>query len=54
MTIDKALIQLKNIRTVTMSDNRKILMPLTKIQKSILSALNIKMDKIESELNLCR
>ena len=41
ITFDKVLIELKKIKTVTMTDMQKILMPLTKTQKIILSALAI-------------
>jgi transposase len=41
MTFDKVLMELKKIKTVTMTDMQKILIPLTKTQKTILSVLDI-------------
>jgi transposase len=41
ITFDKMLMELKKIKTVTMTDMQKILVPLTKTQKTILSILAI-------------
>jgi transposase len=41
MTFDKVLMELKKIKAITMTDMKNILMPLTKTQKTILSALAI-------------
>jgi transposase len=41
MTMNKVLIELKKIKVVTMSDTHKIITPLTKTQKNILSILAI-------------
>ena len=40
-TLDKVLLELKKIKTVTMSDRHRLVTPLTKTQKSILAALDI-------------
>ena len=40
-TFNKVLMELKKIKTVTMTDMQKILIPLTKTQKTILEALAI-------------
>jgi transposase len=41
MTLNKILIELKKIKIITMNDMSKIITPLTKMQKNILSALAI-------------
>jgi len=41
LTFEKTLIELKKIRSVMMSDGKKILMPLNKIQKEIMATLHI-------------
>jgi transposase len=41
VTFEKMLIELNKIKSVTMSDNKSILMPLTKLQKDILSTLKV-------------
>jgi len=41
MTFEKVLLELRKIKVVTMVDDTKALMPLTKTQKVILSALGI-------------
>ena len=45
LTFNKVLIELKKIKSITMSDNTKVLMPLTKLQKNVLATL-----KIEEEI----
>jgi len=39
-TFDKILLELKKIKSVTFSDSSKALIPLTKVQKNILSVLD--------------
>jgi len=41
ITFEKVLMELKKIKTITMVDMQKILVPLTKMQKTILSILAI-------------
>jgi transposase len=41
ITFEKVIMELKKIKTVTMADMQKLLMPLTKTQKTILSALDV-------------
>jgi transposase len=41
MTFDKALIELKKLKVLTLTDSSEVLLPLTKMQKTILSALSV-------------
>jgi transposase len=41
LTFEKVLIELRKIKSVTMSDASEVLIPLTKLQKTILSALDV-------------
>jgi len=41
LTFEKILIELKKIKTVTMSNNTKMLMPLSKLQKDIINTLSM-------------
>ena len=42
MTFEKVMLELRKIKTVTMSDGSNAMIPLTKQQKTILSVLNVK------------
>ena len=46
LTLEKVLIELRKIRTVTFEDLSRILMPLTKLQKTILKSINITPKKL--------
>jgi transposase len=46
LTFDKVLIELRKIKSVTLSDLSEILIPLTKLQKTILSTLSIAVEKL--------
>jgi len=41
LTFNKVLIELKKIKSVTLTDNTNIMMPLTRLQKNILAAMKI-------------
>jgi transposase len=51
MTFEKVLLELKKIKAVTLSDNTKLLTPLTKTQKNILTALDIDSEKMISSVS---
>ena len=46
LTFEKVLIELRKIKTVTMSDETEMLIPLTKLQKTIFSALDIPIESL--------
>ena len=46
LSFDKALIELRKIKSVTLSDLSEILIPLTKLQKTILSTLSVAVDNL--------
>jgi transposase len=46
LTLDKALIELRKIKAVTTGDTRRMLTPLTKLQRTVLEALGISSDKL--------
>jgi len=46
LTFDKVLIELKKIKSVTLSDLSEMLIPLTKLQKTILSTLSVAVEKL--------
>jgi hypothetical protein len=46
LTFDKVLLELEKIRTVTMSDVGKVLVPLTKLQKTILATFNVDVETL--------
>ena len=47
LTFEKVLIELRKIKTVTMSDETEMLIPLTKLQKTIFSALDIPIESLD-------
>jgi transposase len=48
LTFDKVLLELEKIRTVTMSDTSKVLVPLTKLQKTILTTFNVQIETLST------
>jgi transposase len=46
LTFDKILIELRKIKSVTLSDMREMLIPLTKLQKTILSILGVSLEAL--------
>jgi transposase len=46
LSFDKVLIELRKIKSVTLSDLREMLIPLTKLQKTILSTLSVAVEKL--------
>jgi len=46
LTFEKVLIELRKIKSVTLSDLSEMLIPLTKLQKTILSTLSIAVEKL--------
>jgi transposase len=46
LTIEKVLMELKKIRTVTLSDLTRHLLPITKMQRLILAGLGLSSDKM--------
>jgi transposase len=46
LTFDKILIELRKIKTVTLTDMSEVLIPLTKMQRTILSVLDVSNDKL--------
>jgi len=46
LTFEKILIELRKIKTVTLSDQSQTLIPLTKMQKTILSVLDVPFDSL--------
>jgi transposase len=50
-TLDKVLLELKKIKTVTMSDQHRLVTPLTKTQKTILAALGISHEVLTNSIS---
>jgi len=48
LTFDKALIELRKIKMLTMADMSEVLMPLTKLQKTIFSILNVPVEVLHT------
>ena len=46
LTFEKILIELRKIKTVMLSDMNEVLIPLTKLQKTILSALGVPLEAL--------
>jgi transposase len=46
LTFDKVLSELRKIKSVTLSDLSEMLIPLTKLQKTILSTLSVAVEKL--------
>jgi hypothetical protein len=46
LTFDKLLLELEKIKVVTLSDNRELFIPLTKLQKTILSDFNVLLETL--------
>ena len=50
-TLNKVLLELKKIKTVTMSDRQRLVTPLTKTQKTILAALGISHEALTNSVS---
>lgn len=50
LTIERVLRELRKIKLVTLSDEQNALMPLTSVQKTILNALGIPLEKLQSSV----
>jgi transposase len=48
LTLEKVLLELRKIKTVTLADLSKVIMPLTKLQKIILSAIDVPAEGMEN------
>ena len=46
LMFDKVLLELEKVRTVTMSDSKQVLVPLTKLQKTILATFNVQTETL--------
>ena len=47
LTFEKVLIELRKIKSVTLADMSEVLMPLTKLQKTILSTLDVPVEALQ-------
>jgi transposase len=47
LSIDKALLELRKIKAITFDDTSQILMPVTKLQRTILDAIGVSLERLK-------